>query len=93
MKKQFVFLIVGVIALLCVPFIAGYFTAEVNWNLFDYLIMGLLLTSAGALSIVVYNRFKDHKYKYLYIAIIGMALLLLYIELAVGVFGSPVAGN
>ncbi|TPV31424.1 hypothetical protein FJ651_14620 [Paucihalobacter ruber] len=92
-QKQFVYLMVGVVALLMLPLIGSYISAEINWSLFDYIVMGILLTVTGLTAILVYNRFKNSKLKFLYLAIIGVVFLLIYIELAVGLFGSPIAGD
>lgn len=92
-QKQFVYLMVGVAGLLMLPLIGSYISTEINWSLFDYIVMGILLTAAGLIAILVYNRFKNRKFKFLYLAIIGVVFLLIYIELAVGLFGSPIAGD
>lgn len=92
-QKQFVYLMVGVVALLMLPLIGSYISTEINWSLFDYIVMGILLTVTGLTAILVYNCFKNSKLKFLYLAIIGVVFLLIYIELAVGLFGSPIAGD
>ena len=91
--KQFVYLMLAVVGLLLLPLIGGFISIEINWNLFDYLVMGFLLTIMGFSAILVYNKFKNSKLKYIYLAVIGVIFLLIYIELAVGIFGSPIAGD
>ena len=69
------------------------FTDEVNWGLFDFVIMGVLLLSTGLACEFVMRRFKKTQHRLL---ICGAILLLLFItwaELAVGIFGTPFAGN
>lgn len=92
-RKQFIYLMLGVVGLLCLPFFGGLISPEVNWDSFDYLVMGFLLTITGLAAILVYNRFKNSKLKFIYLAAISVVFLLIYIELAVGIFGTPFAGN
>jgi hypothetical protein len=79
--------------LLCIPLIAMQFTDEVSWTVFDFIVMGTLLLGAGLLGEFATRRVtkKDHRIV-LYIAII-VAFLLVWAELAVGIFGTPFAGN
>jgi Kef-type K+ transport system membrane component KefB len=80
-------------ALLLVPLVAMQFTNEVNWSVADFIIMGFLLTSAALLLKLVSSIGLSKKTK------IGLSLgvlllfLLVWGELAVGLFGSPWAGN
>lgn len=91
--KQFVYLMVGVACLLLLPLIGDLSSSEVHWSLFDYAMMALLLTVTGLIAILVYNRFKNSTFKFLYFIVIALIFVLIYIELAVGLFGSPIAGD
>ncbi len=85
---------VGVIVpvLLLIPLIAMRFTAEVNWNLADFFVAGVLLLITG-FAIEFVSRKTKHSYRLvLYVAIV-VALLLVWAELAVGIFGTPLAGS
>ena len=85
---------VAVLALLplLIPFIAMQFSSEVNWNFADFVIAGVLLLSA-ALSIdyVMRNFKKQHRIAIIVTIVIG--LMLIWAELAVGIFGTPFAGS
>ncbi|SHG49916.1 hypothetical protein [Winogradskyella jejuensis] len=92
-KKRVSLYIVGILVILTIPFLAMQFTNEVNWQLNDFVIAGLLL-SATALSIEIVKHFlKNKTHKTILIAIIIIGLVLLWIEMAVGIFGSPIAGS
>ena len=83
--------IVGV--LLLIPLIAMQLTDEVTWSFFDFMIMGALLTITGLLIGVILKKIKYHKYREAFIVIIVMMFLLIWTELAVGLFGTPFAGD
>jgi len=83
--------IVGV--LLLIPLIAMQLTDEVTWSFFDFMIMGALLTITGLLIGVILKKVKYHKYREIFIVIIVMIFLLIWAELAVGLFETPFAGD
>ena len=67
--------------------------SEVNWSGFDYLIAGLLVFTAGFTLETVMHRWRQHKMRWWIIALILGIFALLWLELAVGIFGSPIAGS
>ncbi len=82
----------GTIALLIIPLVAMQFNAEVDWGLRDFVIMGILLFGAGfAIDQIARNARKQ--YQALYILLLVALFFLVWAELAVGVIGSPFAGN
>ena len=88
-------LIVSLISLsfLLVPLVAMRFTDEVNWNKPDFVIAGLLLIGIGLMVDLAIRTINKSKFRFtIYIAFI-IALLLLWAEMGVGLFGSPIAGN
>lgn len=68
------------------------FSDEVNWGPFDFLVIGTLLLGSGLLFELIANRLNA-KYRAVIGAVFVAAVLLIWIELAVGVFGSPIAGS
>jgi inner membrane protein involved in colicin E2 resistance len=66
---------------------------EVNWSGFDYVIAGLLVFTAGFTLETVMHRWRQHKMRWWIIALILLIFVLLWLELAVGIFGSPFAGS
>jgi len=92
-KKRMAIAVGCVAVLLLIPFIAMQFTKEVNWDLTDFVVMGaLLLITVTGIEIVT-REVKSSKLKiWLTIAIL-LILLLVWAELAVGIFGSPFAGS
>ncbi len=91
-NKRFI-LILATAALLSIPFIAMQFTAEVDWDLADFLIMGVLLFGTGTLIEVVLRKVKSITNRLIICGVVLLAFLLIWAELAVGIFGSPIAGS
>lgn len=86
-------ILAGIVFLLLIPFIAMQFTAEVSWTLSDFAIMGMLLLGTGLLcELAIRKTTKVEQRIFLCVAVL-LASLLVWAELAVGVFGTPLAGN
>ncbi len=86
--------ILGTVALLLmIPFIAMQFSSEVNWSLNDFIVAGILLVGVGFAVDLVLRKGKTTNKKLLWISAVIVLFLLLWAELAVGVFGSPLAGS
>jgi len=79
--------------LLMVPLVAMQFTNEVDWSLFDFVVMGSLLFIVGLTAEFSLRKIKATKNRIVAIAIILFIFLLIWAELAVGVFGTPFAGS
>ena len=94
MKLNAVGLLVFVVVLiLMVPLIAMQFTAEVNWEVWDFVVAGGLLLFAGLSLIFIHNQLRFNRYRFLILGLIVLLFLLIWFELAVGIFGSPFAGT
>lgn len=84
-------LIVG--ALLLIPFIAMQFSTEVVWTASDFVIMGILLLGTGLLIDLVLRKVSSTPKQIIICGIVLAVFLLIWAELAVGVFGTPFAGS
>ena len=90
-RLKIIFTIVAI--LLLIPFIAMQFTDEVSWTILDFVVMGILLTATGLLFDLAVRKVTNKNYRVaLYIAIL-VTFLLVWAELAVGIFGTPLAGS
>jgi len=79
--------------LLFVPLLAMQFSEEVNWSAFDFVVAGALLIATSLVCIVVFQKVKKVKHQIILCAAILVVLVLLWIELAVGLFGTPLGGE
>ena len=92
-NQRFTGILLAVATLLLIPFIAMQFTNEVSWTLSDFVVAGVLLLGTGFLIELVLRTVTTVKYRIALCAVILVALLLIWVELAVGIFGSPIAGS
>lgn len=81
------------VLLLMIPLVAMQFTTEVNWTFSDFVIMGLLLFVTAFSIDFVLKKFKTLKSRLILVFGILALLVLVWVELAVGIFGSPFAGS
>ncbi|WP_109682636.1 hypothetical protein [Xanthomarina spongicola] len=79
--------------ILLIPLIAMQFSTEVNWSVFDFIIAGVLLFGTGFLLELVIRKVKTRQNRIVFFLIIIALLVLTWIELAVGLFGTPLAGS
>ena len=92
LKRIHVILIaIGIILL--IPLVAMQFTNEVDWSVVDFLLMGSLLIGTGLLCELVLRKVKNVNHRIVICIAILIILFLLWAELAVGVFNSPIAGS
>ena len=71
--------------LLLVPLVAMQFTAAVDWNAADFIVMGLLLFGTGS-AFVLAARKAPGKHRLAIGVLFLLAFLYVWAELAVGVF-------
>lgn len=80
--------------LLCsIPLIAMQFTHEVNWSGFDFLVAAILLFGTGLMLELILRKVKTLRFRWILGISLLIILFLLWVELAVGIFGSPIAGS
>ena len=79
--------------LLFIPLVAMQFTNQVIWGPLDFVIMGILLLLVGVGINLVLKRSQNKSRTILLISLITIVFLLIWVELAVGIFGSPFAGS
>jgi hypothetical protein len=92
-NKRHISIVLFVALLLLIPFVAMQFTNEVNWSLFDFVIMGALLLTTSFMGELVLRKVKKVEYRIFIILVIAIAFFLIWAELAVGILGTPLSGN
>ncbi|MCB1025577.1 MAG: hypothetical protein KDB79_14365 [Acidobacteria bacterium] len=92
-NKRITLILMIAASILLVPFVAMKFTNEVNWTGFDFIVAGALLFGAGIAIEIVLRAIKKTAHRLAFCAAILAAVLLIWIELAVGIFGTPFGGS
>jgi hypothetical protein len=92
-NKSLNIILLTTVSILLIPLLAMQFTEEVRWTLSDFVVAGALLIGTGLMVDLVVRKVTQTKYRIALCAALVIGLLLVWAELAVGVFGSPIAGN
>jgi hypothetical protein len=92
-KQKTTFIYAAPATLLCIPLIGNVVSKEFDWSASDFGIAAVLLFGTAFLIDLIQRIVKNKTYKILISAAIVLLLLLTWAELAVGVFGTPFAGN
>lgn len=79
--------------LLFFPLVGTLVSNEVNWSFFDFIVMGILILSLSFGIKQVITTTKNTIYRILIIGMILLVFILIWVELAVGIFDTPFAGN
>lgn len=90
-NKRLIGIVLAVVLLLLIPLIGMRFTNEVNWTLSDFVVMGVLLLGTGFICELVLRKVTKIEHRIAICAAILAALILIWLELAVGLFGTPFA--
>ena len=92
-NKRLIGILATVAILLLIPLIAMQFTNEVDWKLPDFIIAGVLLLGTGLMIEFVMRKVKKRKYRVVICIALLVLLFLIWAELAVGLFGTAIAGS
>jgi hypothetical protein len=87
-NKRLMGIVLAVALLLLIPLIARF-----PWSRLDFVTAGVLLLGTGLLCELVMRKVNKIEYRIAICAAILIAFLLIWIELAVGIFGTPFAGS
>jgi hypothetical protein len=91
-NKRLITILLAITFVLLLPAVAMRFTDEVSWTLFDFAVAGGLLLSAGLTFEFVARRTGSRRSRVIAGVAIFAVLVIVWLELAVGIFGSPLAG-
>jgi len=92
-KKRTIIMLSIVVSLLLTPLIAMQFTEEVKWTLMDFIIAGFILFGAAIGLEYFIRKVQDNKKKIGLILCLVAIVILVWMELAVGIFSSPISGS
>jgi len=81
------------IFLLALIGLADAFSAQLTWTAGDYVVAALLLYGLAFALAQTWQRLPRSPWRVGLIALIVLAFLMVWAELAVGIFGTPLAGD
>ena len=81
------------LTLLIIPILGIILTNSVEWSVLDFLLMASLLLALGIGIELTAINFKQFNTRIVIISFIVLIFLMIWVELAVGAFNSPFAGN
>ena len=79
--------------LLIIPLIGISFTDEFDWSLSDFIVAGLVLLVFSLTANLIVLRISNRNRRVFFMTILLILFLLVWAELAVGIFGTPFAGS
>ena len=92
-NKRLITILAVALSILSIPLIAMGFTNEVHWSIFDFLVVGILLIGTGLVLEFILRKIKTLRYRIILGIVLFVVLLMVWAELAVGIFGTPFAGS
>jgi bacteriorhodopsin len=84
--KRIILMLLATALILLVPLVAMQFTDEVKWDLFDFGVAGALLLGTGLMYEVAARKLREPRHRAFAGIALLMLLLLVWAELAVGIF-------
>ncbi len=92
-NKRLISMLLIAAVLLLIPLTAMQFTNEVKWKVFDFIATGVLLFGTCLMCELVLRKVKKIQHRIIICAALLILLFLIWLELAVGIFGSPIGGQ
>ncbi len=87
-RRRMWYVALATAAVLMAPLMAMQFTDEVNWGIFDFVVMGILLFSTGLIYALISRNSESTAYRTGVGVAVAAGLLLIWVNLAVGIIGS-----
>lgn len=92
-NKRLIILLLGVPLFLLIPLISMQLTDQVNWSPLDFLIAGILLLGTGLVVEAILRKVKKMENRLALCLVVLVLTGLIWAEMAVGLFGTPLAGS
>ena len=92
-KKRTTYLLIFGLIILLVPLIGIQLSIEINWGLLDFIVAGILIILLILVLELIFRKVQSNKKKLWLVILIGILFIMIWVELAVGIFESPFAGT
>lgn len=80
------------VAVLLVVFLASLLSDQVMWSIYDFLVGGGLIFVFATIEVILWNKLKS-QHRLFVVLFVLLVFLILWAEMAVGLFDSPLAGS
>ena len=91
-RNRQIIIVIGVLFILTIPLIVMQFTDKVDWTILDFVVAGVLLFGTGLFCEIVIRKVSNISYRIVICIALLIILILIWLELAVGIFGTPIGG-
>ena len=85
-QKNLLIIVLTTLLILLVPLVAMQFTNQVNWKISDFAVMAFLLLCLGFSFEIISNKVSIIWHKVAIAVVLFLLFLIIWIELAVGIF-------
>ncbi len=92
-SRSIVIIVLATASILVVPLVAMFLTDRVVWSVFDFVVFAAILIAAGLVVDLGLKSVRHHAHRAVFGVAVAAVFFLVWAELAVGVFGTPVAGS
>lgn len=93
-KKNIIRSVLAAELILLVPLLAMVFSIEGwGWGVADFIVVGILLAGVGFAYQMIVTGMKNNARQAAIGIVLAVAMVLIWMELAVGIFGTPFAGS
>jgi hypothetical protein len=79
--------------LMLIPLMANWLNNEFHWKFGDFILMGAMIYGLGLISLILMNVAKNKILRCIVTGLFFLLFLLIWVELAVGIFDTPFGGS
>jgi hypothetical protein len=87
--KNIIRIVFGTALILLIPLLGMLFADEMNWDLADFIVMGVLLIGTGLAYELAARKLGSTTHRAVLAIVLVLAVLLIWADLAVGIFNIP----
>lgn len=85
-NKIFFYIFTGALSLLSIPLVATQVSSQVNWQLFDFLVMGVLIFTVASTFVLVARKITNRTHLLVTAFLFALGFIYIWAELGVGIF-------
>ncbi len=79
--------------LMAIPLLAHWLNEEFDWTLADFILMAIMVYGIGLISLIFINIVKNKILLWIVSGLFFLLFLLIWVEMAIGIFDTPFGGS